>query len=88
MPNLDAEISKHNRKTLEENKDEFEKGNKLCNCRNKTNGTIGGNCLTKSVVYKATVTNKDKIISYLGSTGRELKKSYYQHMHSFRDKKS
>ena len=37
MSNLDAEISKHNHKTLEEykNKDKLEKRNKLSNCRKK-----------------------------------------------------
>ena len=50
MPNLDSEISKHNHKALEENKNKPEKGNKLCNCRNKTNYPKGGKCLTKSVV--------------------------------------
>ena len=76
MPNLDAVISKQNHKTLEENKKELKKENKLCNCRNKTNCPIGGKFPTKSVVYKATMTNKDKNMSYTGSKGRGKKKRY------------
>ena len=71
FPNLDAEISKHNHKMLEKykTKDKLEKGNKLCNCRNKINCPLGGKCLIKSVVYKVTVSKKDKIMSYISSTG-------------------
>ena len=69
MPNLDAEISKHNLKTVEECKKP--KKNKLCNCRNESNkinmsytfSPIRGKCLTKSVVYEATVTHKAKNMS-------------------------
>ena len=51
-------------KTLEENKDKLEKGNKLCNCRNKTNCPLGGKCLIKSVVYKATVKQRLNHVIY------------------------
>ena len=85
MPNLDAEISKHNHKTLKENK--IEKDNNLCNFRNKQSWPIGGKCFTKNVVYKATMSNKNKSMLYIGSTDREFKKRYYQHMYSFRHKK-
>ena len=61
---LDAEISKHNHKTLDE----------LWNSRKKINCPKGGKCFTKSVVHKATVTQKDKRMSYIGSTGRTFMK--------------
>ena len=90
MSNLDAEISNHNHKTLEKYKNEgkLEKGNKLCNCRKKSNCPLGEQCLIKNVVYKATVSNKDKTMTYIGSTAREFKKRYYQNVCSFRHKKA
>ena len=90
IPNLDAEISKHNHKILEEynNKDKSEKKNKMCNCRKKSNCPLGGQCLIKSVIYKATVLNENKTMTYIGSTGREFKQRFYQHVYSFKHKKA
>ena len=46
---------------------------------------MNGTCLTRGVIYKATVKhNKD--MSYIGSTGRQFKSRYYEHMQSFRNK--
>ena len=44
-----------------------------------------GKCLTKSVIYKVTVTYNNKKLFYIGSTARSFKTRYYEHMHSFRN---
>ena len=85
MPNLKKEISKHNQKTLL-NSDVIDDNNrKLCNCRIKSNCPVNGKCLTKGVIYKATVSYKNKNHIYIGSTGREFKSRYYEHVQSFRN---
>ena len=85
MPNLEKEISKHNQKTLL-NFDVVDDNNrKLCNCRIKPNCPVDGKFLTKGVIYKATVSYKNKNHIYKGSTGREFKSRYYEHAQSFRN---
>ena len=39
---------------------------------------------TKGVIYKPTVSYKNKEKIYIGSTGRQLKSRYYEHTQSFR----
>ena len=59
MPNVESEITKSNLKAIEQSKNE--KNNEAtCNFRIKALCPIIGKCLTKSVKYKATLTNKNK----------------------------
>ena len=82
MPNIDSEITKSNLKVIDESKNE--KNNKTtCNCRIKALCPVEGKCLTKSVIYKATVTYNIKKQFYIGSNARNFKTRYYEHMHSF-----
>ena len=56
MPNLDSKIKSHNKVLLES--DDAKKADaavKLCNCRDKSKCPLDGKCLTKEVVYQATV---------------------------------
>ena len=73
MPNLEKEISKHNQKTLLNPDVKDDNNRKLCNCRIKSNCTVNGKCFTKGVIYKATVSHKNKNHIYIGSTGRDFK---------------
>ena len=86
MPNLEKEISNHNHKTLQNaNKTSEDKDNKLCNCRVKSNCPVNGECLTKGVIYKATVSHDNNERIYIGSTGRQFKSRYYEHIQSFKN---
>ncbi|GAB1601832.1 hypothetical protein Ahia01_000461700 [Argonauta hians] len=85
LPNLASIIATHNKKIL--------KGNtqlnnmRLCNCPNSSACPVNQKCLTKNVVYKATLTalNGPPITKmYTGSTMNELKFRIYQHLYSFR----
>ena len=57
----------------------------MCNCRIKSNCLVNGKLLTKGVIYKATVSHKNKNHIYIGSTGREFTSRYYEHIESFRN---
>ena len=65
--------------------------NEGCNCRinNETSCPLNGNCLTKSVVYKATVTSNVpnlKPKTYHGMTAGTFKDRYYGHKHDLKHK--
>ena len=84
MPNIDSEITKSNLKAIEKSKNE--KNNETtCNCRIKASCPVEGKWLYKSVIYKATVTYINKKQFYIGSTARNFKTRYYEHMHSFKN---
>ena len=46
---------------------------------------VNGICLTKGVIYSATVKHNNQMI-YFGSTGRQFKSRFYEHMQSFKNK--
>ena len=77
MPNLEKELSNHNQKLLQN--ETTEENCKLCNCRTKNNCPVKGECLTKGVIYKATVMHNNKENIYIGSTGRQFKSRFYEH---------
>ena len=55
MPNIKAEIHKDNKKTLEEAQLNHP-DTQLCNCTNKKQCPLNGQCLTESIVYQANIT--------------------------------
>ena len=58
-----------------------------CNCKRPDTCPLSGKCLTKCVVYKATVTAPPKpVCHYYGLTEGPFKTSYYNHTHSFWEK--
>ena len=60
---------------------------RTCNCRTPDNCQLSGKCLTKCVVYKATVTAPPKPVRhYYGLTEGPFKTRYYSHTHSFQTK--
>ena len=86
MPDIKSSITSHNAKLL--NHSETALGIKKCNCRNKGNCPLDGNCLTKEVVYKATITNTSKPTThYIGMTERPFKVREREHEYSFKDVK-
>ena len=83
---MKAHISAHNKKIL---------GNECqlteeCNCRpNGLSCPLNGQCLTKSIVYKATVTSNQPNLetkTYHGMTANEFKRRYYGHKHDMSHK--
>ena len=57
-----------------------------CNCRNKQNCPLQGQCLAECVVYKATITAPSLPAEhYLGSTEGPFKTRYNNHTYSFRN---
>ena len=68
MPNIKAEIHKHNINTLEKAQRKHP-DTQLCNCTNKKQCPLNRQCLTESIVYQANITAnipgyKEKV--YLG----------------------
>ena len=64
-----------------------EKSTKSCNCRKPAECPINGNCLQKSVIYQATVTNKSdgSKETYIGLTKNEFKKRFNGHKSTFKN---
>ena len=82
MGNMERLINSHNRKILQDNKDN--RGIKPCNCRKEPCPLkeVKKSCNTVSVIYKAHVVTKDETKTYIGLTGNEFKKRWYRHKES------
>ena len=88
MPNLKSKIDKHNKSVYNSSQEVAGNNNsqnqpRTCNCRNRQLCPLDGNCLSKSVVYQATVTTQHKSESYVGLTETEFKTRYTNHKASF-----
>ena len=55
-----------------------------CNCRKMNECPLENKCLTKNVVYMATVESEGTEYKYIGATGGEFKSRWRNHMLSFR----
>ena len=73
MPNIGSIISRNNTKLLTKSNVE---NNRTCNCRNKANCPLNGNCLVKCIVYKATVITNNIIKHHLGTNEGEFKDNF------------
>ena len=74
--NVASIINAHNKKVLL--KREVQASS--CNCRNKTNCPLQGNCKTASVIYKCEVTAQDQPKKcYIGLTEHDFKKRFSGH---------
>ena len=85
MPNIKAEINKHNRNTLEKAQQKHP-DTQLFNCTNKKQCPLNGQCLTESIVYQANITAnipgcKKRV--YLGVSEALFKVRYGNHKKSF-----
>ena len=85
MTNMKAIIQSHNQKILREKQDNQKK---KCNCQKskKEACPLIGECNIKNVIYEASVISEKSEKKYVGSTGGEFKKRWYQHMSDFRNK--
>ena len=75
--NLKAYIQGHNHAILHPNV----KTKASCNCRNKENCPLSGQCLTSGLVYQCDVTveGNTETKTYFGQTLRPFKQRYYEH---------
>ena len=95
MNNTKQIIDNHNKRILHSSYSPYTKDNKdsstnkTCNCRQKNNCPLNGNCLRSSVVYQATVTRNDNNTSetYIGLTETGFKTRHRNHIASFRHAK-
>ena len=83
MKNVKSIITGHNRKIIRAFKAPSALRSKTCNCRTKSDCPLRGNCLVKSIVYKATVTHGNTSKVYIGNTGGEFKDRFRNHTKSF-----
>ena len=81
--NIKRILQNHNSKIL--NTSETEKTEKTCSCpeKRKDKCPLDNKCLSKSLVYKATVSKTKKF--YIGSTEGEFKKRLANHKQSFKN---
>ena len=54
MPNIEAKTHKHNKNTLEKAQQKHP-DTQLCNCTNKKQCRLNGQCFTESIVYKVNI---------------------------------
>ena len=89
LPNIKNNISSYSkslvRKSAETKNSHQEK---TCNCRVEKDCPLRGNCLVKSVVYKATLKTNSKSFRYIGLTEGHFKTRFNAHQNSFRHEKN
>ena len=83
MTNVQNFIKQHNSKVLNKQIPT----QRPCNCRNKNNCPLSGDCLATNIVYKADVTYNDTTATYYGLCEGEFKTRFNNHTKSFRHKK-
>ena len=81
LPNIKSALQRHNHKVLRT--EDVNKRVALCNCTKRT-CPVNGKCLTKGVVYKATVTTSSDEKEYIGSSCDLFKSRYNNHLSSFK----
>ena len=83
MENMRSIITKHNVSLLKKHNDPAPTNERFCNCRNGTECPLDGKCLTKSIVYEATLKTSGDTFTYVGLTGDTFKARYSSHKSSF-----
>ncbi len=87
MRNVEKIISTHNKHIVTTPDSNPNKEIPLCNCRQKQTCPLDGKCLTKGIIYQATVTvSNNKEETYIGLTENTFKTRYTGHVHSFKHK--
>ena len=80
LPNLKAQLAKHNFKILNQTKNERPP---KCNCQDPTKCPLPGKCTIDNVVYGATVKAGNEVQKYVGLTANTFKKRYGGHKQNF-----
>ena len=87
LPNVERIISNKNHRLLQLHRmKKSTQDSRLCNCRQKNSCPLDCKCLTKCVVYKATVTEtaSNNQETYIGLTENEFKTRFNLHKSSFK----
>ena len=87
MENMRSIITKHNVSLLKKSNTPPPSTLQSCNCRTSTECPLEGKCLTKSIVYEATVKTSEDTYTYIGLTGDTFKARYSTHKSSFKHEK-
>ena len=83
MPNVESIIQGNNKKKLCKDTPDLVNAPK-CNCRDKTNCPLKGDCQQTNVIYQAKVISDNKVESYVGLAS-DFKQRHYNHKASFND---
>ena len=84
MPNIASIINNHNRKIISKLHNINPCPTATCNCKIKSLCPLNGNCLKKSLVYKATLSTDNNSKYYFGLCETTFKTRYYNHQQSFK----
>ena len=88
MPNMASHIASHNKKILQNSREQDVRERRTCNCEQPENCPLNGNCLQEAAVYQADVTPEtEEAQSYLGLTEPPFKGRWLDHCTSFRYEK-
>ena len=88
MPNVKQIIEGHNKTILKkDSQPPQDQAEKICNCSNKDECPLEGACLTKEVVYQATVKSNNRTETSVGITSMEFKTRWRNHQVSFKNEK-
>ena len=88
MNNVKNIISKHNTRIIRKSQPQVT-NTTSCNCRNKKTCPLQNKCMSKDIVYKATIStcNTNDTKHYIGMTSNTFKERYRNHTKSFNHKK-
>ena len=85
MPNVKSIIDAHNKRVLKTLEPEVASVEKSCNCRKKDQCSLHNQCLTKGIIYQATVTSIEGNEYYVGLTDTDFKVRFANHKQSFKN---
>lgn len=88
MNNIRSLITKHNTRIISKYQPQVSNTHS-CNCRKKEACPLQNNCMSKDIVYKATIStsNINDTKHYIGMTSSTFKERYRNHIKSFNHKK-
>ena len=89
MNNVKNIISKHNTRIIKKSQPQVI-NTTSCNCRNKETCPLQNKCMSKDIVYKATIStcNTNDTKHYIGMTSNTFKERFRNHIKSFNHKKN
>ena len=85
MDSMEKVIKAHNTKLTNTNN---QQKHPTCNCRNKENCPLPGQCTANNIIYEATVTTQQSFKTYIGLTSNTFKTRYSSHKASFNNQRN
>ena len=84
MDNMEKLIKAHNAKLINTH---TQQKHPTCNCRNKENCPLPGQCTANNIIYEAKVTTQHSFKTYIGLTSNTFKTRYSSHKTSFNNQR-